>query len=95
MHDNIRLLAEGVMGVTERLETFKAETARDFQEVKAMLSPVAADRTTVFAFESTSTISTAKMSAGFRLNRLRGPSTLPAEPERSTSSFAPGIRPAS
>lgn len=39
MHDNIRLLAEGVMGVTQRLEEHQAETARGFQEVKEMLSP--------------------------------------------------------
>lgn len=40
MHDNIRLLAEGVMGVTERLEAFQRETADHFTEVKATLSPV-------------------------------------------------------
>jgi hypothetical protein len=39
MHDNIRLLAEGVMGVTERLEEHQAATALGFQEVKEMLSP--------------------------------------------------------
>ena len=39
VHDKIRLLGEGVMGVTERLETYQAETARGFQEVKEMLSP--------------------------------------------------------
>jgi len=39
MHDNIRLLAEGVMGVTERLEEHQAVTALGFQEVKEMLSP--------------------------------------------------------
>jgi len=39
MHDNIRLLAEGVMGVTERLEEHNAATALGFQEVKEMLSP--------------------------------------------------------
>jgi len=39
MHDNIRLLAEGVMGVTERLEEHHAATALGFQEVKEMLSP--------------------------------------------------------
>lgn len=41
MHDHIRLLAEGVMGVTERLEAFQAETAGHFSEIKATLSPVA------------------------------------------------------
>jgi chromosome segregation ATPase len=40
MHDNIRMLAEGVMGVTERLEAFQAETAENFTEVKATLSPI-------------------------------------------------------
>ncbi len=39
MHDNIRLLAEGVMGVTERLEEHQAATALGFQEIKEMLSP--------------------------------------------------------
>ena len=39
MHDHIRLLAEGVMGVTERLEEHQAATARGFQEIKEMLSP--------------------------------------------------------
>lgn len=39
LHDNVRLLAEGVLGVTERLETFQEETARGFQEIKSMLSP--------------------------------------------------------
>ena len=40
MHDNIRLLGEGVMGVTERLETFQGEMAARFTEIKALLSPV-------------------------------------------------------
>jgi chromosome segregation ATPase len=40
MHDNIRLLGEGVMGVTERLEAFQEETAGHFAEIKALLSPV-------------------------------------------------------
>jgi hypothetical protein len=39
MNDNVRLLAEGLMGVTERLEKHQAETARGFDEIKAMLSP--------------------------------------------------------
>jgi len=39
MHDNIRLLAEGVMGGTERLEEHQAATALGFQEIKEMLSP--------------------------------------------------------
>lgn len=39
MHDNIRLLAEGIMGVTERLERFQEETGDHFKEVKASLSP--------------------------------------------------------
>jgi hypothetical protein len=43
MHDNIRLLAEGVMGVTERLEEHQAATARGFQEIKEMLSPYCRD----------------------------------------------------
>jgi chromosome segregation ATPase len=40
MHDNIRLLGEGVMGVTERLEAFQGEVAGHFAEIKASLSPV-------------------------------------------------------
>jgi len=40
MHDNIRLLGEGVMGVTERLEAFQGEMAGHFAEIKASLSPV-------------------------------------------------------
>ncbi len=39
MHGDIRLIAEGVMGISERQEAFQAETARRFEEVKAMLSP--------------------------------------------------------
>lgn len=40
MHDNIRLLGEGVMGVTERLEAFQGEMAGHIAEIKASLSPV-------------------------------------------------------
>ena len=43
MHDNIRLLAKGVMGVTERLEEHQAATARGFQEIKETLSPYYGD----------------------------------------------------
>ena len=39
MRGDIHLIAEGVMGISERQEAFQAETAREFQEVKAMLSP--------------------------------------------------------
>jgi chromosome segregation ATPase len=39
MRGDIRLIAEGVMGISERQEAFEAETARRFEEVKAMLSP--------------------------------------------------------
>jgi predicted nucleic acid-binding Zn-ribbon protein len=39
MRGDIRLIAEGVMGITERQETLEAKTARGFEEVKAMLSP--------------------------------------------------------
>jgi hypothetical protein len=35
LDQKIRLVAEGVAGVSERLEDFKAETARNFTEVKA------------------------------------------------------------
>lgn len=39
MRGDIRLIAEGVMGIAQQQEAFEAETARGFQEVKAMLSP--------------------------------------------------------
>jgi chromosome segregation ATPase len=39
MRGDIRLIAEGVMGISERQEAFQAETARRFEEVKGMLSP--------------------------------------------------------
>ncbi len=39
LRGDIRMIAEGVMGISERQEAFQAETAREFQEVKAMLSP--------------------------------------------------------
>jgi archaellum component FlaC len=35
LDNKIQLVAEGVAGVSERLEDFKAETARNFAEVKA------------------------------------------------------------
>lgn len=37
--DSVRLVAEGVMGVTERLENFQRETALQFEEVKASIAP--------------------------------------------------------
>jgi tetrahydromethanopterin S-methyltransferase subunit G len=39
LRGDIHLLGEGVMGVSERLEKHQDETARGFQEVKAMLAP--------------------------------------------------------
>jgi predicted nucleic acid-binding Zn-ribbon protein len=43
LRGDIRMVAEGVMGVTERLETFQAETTRDFQEAKDTRVPVFRD----------------------------------------------------
>jgi hypothetical protein len=43
LYNNIGLLAEGIMGVTERLETFQEETANGFKEIKAGLSPAYKD----------------------------------------------------
>jgi hypothetical protein len=39
LSSDLRLLGEGVMGVSERLDAYQAETARSFDEVKSMLSP--------------------------------------------------------
>lgn len=39
LSSDLRVLGEGVMGVSERLDEYKAETVRGFDEVKAMLSP--------------------------------------------------------
>jgi predicted nuclease with TOPRIM domain len=43
LYNNIGLLAEGIMGVTERLETFQEETANRFKEIKVALSPAYKD----------------------------------------------------
>ncbi len=37
---DLRLVAEGVMAATERLEAFQGETSRSLEEVKASLKPV-------------------------------------------------------
>jgi len=39
VQSDVRLVAEGSMGAIERLETFQQETARRFDEVKAMIAP--------------------------------------------------------
>jgi len=39
VHSDVRLVAEGVMGLTERLEKFQGETALRFEDVKASIVP--------------------------------------------------------
>jgi len=39
VHSDVRLVAEGVMGLTERLENFQGETALRFEDVKASIVP--------------------------------------------------------
>ena len=39
LRSDLRLVAEGVMGATERLEAFQDATAKGFEEVKASLTP--------------------------------------------------------
>ena len=39
VHHEVRLVAEGVSGVSERLEAFKADTARRFEEIQSEFKP--------------------------------------------------------
>src|SRR6185436_16983648 len=39
VHSDLRLVAEGVMAATERLEAFQDTTSKGFEEVKASLTP--------------------------------------------------------
>jgi hypothetical protein len=39
LHGNVQLLAEGVMGLTEKLEEHRAETRLGFENVKASIVP--------------------------------------------------------
>ena len=40
VRSDLRLVAEGVMGFSERLEAFQSENLRRFDEIRALLTPV-------------------------------------------------------